>query len=48
MKELIFSIIYLVLGAALTGTYYYNLGMDLFAAFSVLYFIILLVNYTND
>lgn len=48
MKEFIFSIIYLALGAALMSTYYFNLGTQLFGGLTVLYFIILLVDYTND
>lgn len=48
MKELIFSLIYMILGAVLMSTYYFNLGMELFGAWTVLYFIILLVDYTND
>lgn len=47
MKELIFSLIYIVLGAGMLGAYYFNL-MPLFGILSVIYFIVLTVDYTND
>lgn len=46
MRELTFSLIYAVIGAGLLAAYYFN-QMELFAVLSVLYFIVLTVDYTN-
>lgn len=47
MKELIFSLIYTALGAGMMGAYYFDI-LSLFGILSVIYFIILAVDYTND
>lgn len=47
MRESIFSLIYLVLGAGLLGSYLANVK-EIFALLTVLYLIILTVDYTND
>lgn len=47
MKELIFSLIYGIIGAGLLAAYYFN-EMEVFALLTVLYFIVLMVDYTND
>ena len=47
MKELIFSLIYTVLGAGLLAAYYYHLS-PIIGILSIIYFIILVVDYTND
>lgn len=48
MKELIFSVIYLVLGVSLASAYYFHLGKEIFGLLTVLYLVILLADYTND
>lgn len=47
MRELTFSLIYAVIGAGLLAAYYFN-EMEVFALLTVLYFIVLMVDYTND
>lgn len=47
MKELIFTLIYTTLGAGLLAAYYFN-SMPVFGILSVIYFIVLTVDYTND
>jgi hypothetical protein len=47
MKPLIFSIIYLALGAGMLGAYLLDLG-QVFAIQAVLYLIVLLVDYTSE
>lgn len=47
MKELIFTLIYTALGAGLLAAYYFN-NMPVFGILSIIYFIILTVDYAND
>jgi hypothetical protein len=47
MKPLIFSIIYLALGASMLGAYLLNMGQT-FAILAILYLIVLLVDYTSE
>lgn len=46
MKELIFSLIYIVLGAGLLAAYYFNL-MSVFGILSIIYFIVLGADYNK-